>query len=220
MVKTSYPLMSQKASGTLAGVLQFQNHGTRQVAGRRRVPKQPRTQAQLATRRYMAALSKLWNAINIADKATWGLLPNAPDLPNYNHYLRSNVNRFFPAIFNGNTPVPQNFHPSSAFPPTASTTPAAVTWQTPTPISQGLIVPYQVTAQNDGWILTGHRLSPGDLLCNFRNCIFAEPCPANGSYTRTIQPLPLGVMIIRCASSSRTGQTQTTFSFYFVSIPA
>lgn len=174
----------------------------------------------MATRYYMAALAKLWSTISIADKATWGLIPNESELPNYNHFLRHNINRFKHADFSGTNPVPQIYHPSSAFPTNPSTAAADITWLNATPLSKALYVDYQVTAQNDGWLLTAHRWTPGDAQNRYPNLIWAQTCPPNGVYRVTLAPLPPGMMIIRCGSSSRTGQTELNFSWQLITILA
>lgn len=174
----------------------------------------------MAPRRYVAALSKLWNTISIADKATWGLNLPGEDLPNYNHFLRYNINRFKDSYFWPDAPIDPIYWPAAAFPAAATTNAADITWSAPTPGSKSLTLNYQVVTQNDGWILTGHRWIPGDSLCHYRNLIFAEPCPPNGVYQTVIHPLPAGWMLIRCGSSSRTGKPQPTFSFHATTILA
>ena len=126
MVKLKAPLLGASASGKLGDALQFDARRRGTVAGKRRRPRQPRTFAQMATRRYMTWLTKAWSELSAAEKDTWWTFTNARRKSPYHAYLAYNVNRF--------KGVPGNYldlranpnYPSAAYPASRSTEPGGL----------------------------------------------------------------------------------------------
>lgn len=94
MVKVKRPLFSQDATGKLGSELQIQPWKGRHVIGRRRRPKQPRTEAQISHRHLMGFLANQWKLLDQAARATWTPIAAQLNASNYNAFISENMRRY------------------------------------------------------------------------------------------------------------------------------
>jgi len=131
MVKTTGPLFSKSASGTIGKTITHVQTRRRSIARVKVKPAQPRTDAQVGARAITAWLSTQWSTISDYNKATWAAVSDEARLSNYNAYQRENK-RVWKQLL-----TPSTFYPRSpfgfslnVFSPTATGIPAAIqlTW--------------------------------------------------------------------------------------------
>ncbi len=95
MAKPKNPLLSLGARGTIADSLTFQKRGLGTIAREKPIPKDPRSEAQLAQRqRYTDAIAA-WNALSPEEKEAWRGV--CPGLSPYHCFMRSELKYVAPA---------------------------------------------------------------------------------------------------------------------------
>jgi hypothetical protein len=94
MVKTKGPMMSLNASGTLAGIMQFQQRKGGGCLKKNATPKNPRSAKQTSIRACMKFLSQQWHLIDPTPKATWTERAELLNISPYNAYISTNLERF------------------------------------------------------------------------------------------------------------------------------
>lgn len=113
MVKVYGPAMSIDASGTLAKTITFSKWKGRNYLRSRVIPSNPQSGAQTGRRGMFAFLSQAWNALSVADKATWQDHADELVASCFNAYVSDNMKRW------------HNFRgPTQAFPATETGTPS------------------------------------------------------------------------------------------------
>ena len=85
MAKTTAPLLSERASGSIGGSLTYDTHRGIPVVRRRGSTAQPRTKAQLRARGRFARLTKAWRALTASQRAQWNTWAAANE-PNEEHF--------------------------------------------------------------------------------------------------------------------------------------
>jgi lysophospholipase L1-like esterase len=111
VVKTSGPLHSVRASGTIGDAITFANWKGRSYVRKRSKPTNPKTAPQIAARAGMRFLNNEWNTLDAADKASWQTRAARSNVAPYNSFLSVNL-----AVLRKNEP------PYTAEPPAATTT--------------------------------------------------------------------------------------------------
>lgn len=109
MVKTTGPLLSASASGTIGKTITHMRRNNRNVARRTVKPAQPRTEAQVGARAITAWLSTQWAQLSEPDKATWAAVSDDGKLSFFNAYQRENKRAWREVLA-----------PSQFYPPTRS----------------------------------------------------------------------------------------------------
>lgn len=218
MVILKGPMHSQKASGVLGDAIQFETRRGRHVAGKRRRPRQPRTEAQRATRLWMTWLSQQWHLISAADQATWLNYEDSPLLSPYTAYIKYNTDRFKnqPGLHTG----PDTFHvfPSTAYPATENT-------QGGNPADHEYIGGvHQITHnftmiwQADTWFWNYHRISAEHPECVYANLVHIETVDQVAHYSIVIKNLPAGDVTLRYARVSHTGLANLWYRSFTVTV--
>lgn len=152
MVKLIRPLFSSRASGVLADVLEFSSHPRGARVGTRRKPSQPRTLAQMATRRYMTFLSNAWSSLTPAEKLSWKDHRVADFTSPYHAYLSENANRFKNVAGDWWNPNLRDVFPSASWPITKTTTPGGLTAYAFSRTRTDVWFDYACSPLSDNWL--------------------------------------------------------------------
>lgn len=94
MVRTSAPLFSLDASGSIANALEYFTLNGRTCCRKYKVPRNPNTPAQQTIRITNSFLSGQWQAIVPADRATFGQRAVERGIAPYHEYLSYNMLRW------------------------------------------------------------------------------------------------------------------------------
>jgi len=86
--------MSLSASGTLADAITFSTWKGRGYVRERVIPSNPQSGAQVGRRAMFSFLSKAWDALSDADKATWQDLADELISAPFNAYIKFNMERW------------------------------------------------------------------------------------------------------------------------------
>lgn len=112
MARTTGPLMSMEASGTLAKTLVFSRWKGRAYVRRWTIPANPKAPLQVSTRSMMTFLSQQWAAIGSPAQDSWAAFAESLKISPFNAYIRGNQKAF--ANFD---PVYQATPPAAALAP-------------------------------------------------------------------------------------------------------
>lgn len=104
MARTTGPLLSLSAAGTIARTLSYGRNRSGSFVRFRTMPADPRSQKQLAYRSAIRMLSMAWHDISAARKALWHDLPTAARLSPYHAYCELNLQLFRQSIGLGQVP--------------------------------------------------------------------------------------------------------------------
>lgn len=94
MVKVYGPMMSIDASGTLASTATFSKWKGRNYVRKRVIPKNPKSGSQTGIRSMFRWLSKIWDGLSAADKATWEARAAASIISPFNAFMAYNISRW------------------------------------------------------------------------------------------------------------------------------
>ncbi len=206
MVKLKGPLLSALASGKLGKAIQFDARRTGTVAGARRIPTQPRTEAQRATRLFLPFLAADWRDLTTAHRATWQSAPNADTQSPYHAYMKYNVDRW--QHFPGHHWYPQTWHafPTRTFPAAENTDPGT-RFHIATAAGPGYLMhTISITSENDGSLFSYHRYSPEEPEPSPRNLVALFQPLGTGYHYHRITNLPPGFTKLFFIHSSHTGK--------------
>ncbi|MBA7583281.1 hypothetical protein ES708_25222 [subsurface metagenome] len=89
MAKPKSPLLSLGAGGTIADSLTFQKRGRGTIAREKPIPKDPKSEAQLAHRQIFIDAVDAWHALSAEEKETWRGI--CPGLTAYQCFMRSEL---------------------------------------------------------------------------------------------------------------------------------
>ena len=208
------PLMSDEARGTLADLLTYSRRRGRNVAGRRNNPKQPQTEAQRATRIYVAWLTRAWAAISADRKKTWHNFADTPLLSPYHAYLSHNVNRMknMPGLWT-NPAVFENW-PGQAYPVTRSGLAANINTLPMTPGKGYADFNVQVLDKRDNWGFAIFRVLGPDQPATYRRLVAIATVQTNGLHTIRIANLAPGLNKFYCQRFTTDGATTAFWSLY------
>lgn len=91
MARTTGPLFSLDASGSVGGAITFSKWKGRNYVRRRIVPTNPKSGAQTGRRAMMRFLATAWNGLSAPDKATWQALADQLVASPFNAYVSFNM---------------------------------------------------------------------------------------------------------------------------------
>jgi hypothetical protein len=94
MAKTTGPLFSLEASGTVADTLTYSRWKGRPYVRQRVIPSNPKSVLQVSVRGMMTYLSQAWAALSANNKATWQDAADAITASTFNAYVRENMRRW------------------------------------------------------------------------------------------------------------------------------
>lgn len=94
MVRVQAPALSLEASGSLAGAIVFSKWKGRPYVRELVKPANPKSGGQVGVRSMMSWLTKQWDGIDAADKATWEDRADAKVISNFNAYVGYNLFRW------------------------------------------------------------------------------------------------------------------------------
>jgi len=220
MVKVKNPFAGIDASGKLADVLAFASTKQGVVAGKKRIPKQPRTGPQLATRYYMRWLANQWAQLTIAELASWSSAPGSANLPSYNAFIKYNVNRFKHLPGDQYWVWDYENYPSAAYPATMATAAADFASPLVTVGPAEFTITFNPTPINDNWLFAVHQQTADHPLPVYRNLLDAWPVLTSGVQSHTVSPAPIGSYLIFIISLSRTGKSRKHYRSKTVNVPA
>ncbi len=115
MARTTGPLMSMGASGTIGNTMTFSSWKGRSYVRRTVIPANPQSPAQVAVRAMLTFLSQAWKSLTSVNQATWNVSAQNQQLSPFNAFVQDNARRWTTGEF-----------PSQATPPTAATNSAAL----------------------------------------------------------------------------------------------
>jgi len=212
------PFMSYEAHGTLASLLTYSGRRGRNKAGLKSNPRQPRTEAQRATRIFMAWLTGEWAAITPARKATWLNFADTPLLSPYHAYLSHNVNRIknIPPLWGDPSLYP--YWPGQAYPVTRTGQAANTTGETLTGGIGSATYTVNVLDKRDNWAIAFFRVKWAGEPPAYRRLIRIATVQTNGLHTIHIANLAPGPINIYCQRLTIDGLTTTWWSSYFTTI--
>lgn len=87
MAKSTNPLFSFDARGTIAKALTFRRRGHQVIAETKPIPKDAKTSSQLAWRTMYQKCTDLWHTLSGAEKQTWEALARRQHMTGYNYYM-------------------------------------------------------------------------------------------------------------------------------------
>lgn len=94
MAKTTAPLLSLGASGSIGGALTFATWKGRPYVRQLVTPSNPRSGGQVGGRRMMTYLSQVWTTLSAANKATWAAQAAVINASPFNAFVKANMERW------------------------------------------------------------------------------------------------------------------------------
>jgi len=212
------PLLSEQARGTLAGLLTFSRRRGRNVAGRRNHPKQPRTEAQRATRLFMTWLTKAWAEISAADQASWLNFDETPLLSPYHAYLKHNIDRFknLPGLWTNPAVFPN--WPGQSFPVGRAGLYADANGWTLTGESGAATFRFNITDKRDNWGYAFFRVAWPAEPAIYRRLVHIATVQTNGLHAIHIANLAPGPITLYCQRFTVDGLTTPFWAPYSTTI--
>jgi hypothetical protein len=142
MARTTGPLMSLDASGSVANTIVFSRWKGRSYVRQLVTPSNPRSDLQVSTRAMMRFLSQAWGLdVDPAEQATWAALATSDAISNFNAYTRENLRRWTQFT------APGQANPVGA----TGTVPTFTTAPDATGGVRQATITWDVNALNDGW---------------------------------------------------------------------
>lgn len=93
MARTTAPLFSMDASGTVAGAIVFSRWRGRNYVRRHAIPSNPRTGLQTGVRSVFRFLTQWWESFNDVEKGLWVDVGNVKRITGLNAFVAENVKR-------------------------------------------------------------------------------------------------------------------------------
>lgn len=211
MVKLTQPFLSTDATGKLGNALQFGHWKGRNVAGRRRRPKQPRTLEQRATRLWMTWLAKDWSSATAAQQATFEPPAKEWDLSPYNAFLRYNLRRLRNLPDRYTAIQGYDFFPTRYY-----TDPTTQGYDGITSVSTtGQVLSFthrvQITYHGQGWFFSWHILDGGRTGVTYTGTIHIQNKLPIGFHDILIENIPAGFHEFVFGPVSYTGHPRVNF---------
>jgi len=93
MARTTAPLFSMDASGTVAGAIVFSRWRGRNYVRRHAIPSNPRSGLQTGVRSAFKFLSQWWKSFNPQEQGLWDIVGNVNRITGLNAFIAENVKR-------------------------------------------------------------------------------------------------------------------------------
>ena len=94
MARTTGPLFSLDASGSVGGAITFSKWKGRNYVRRRIIPSNPKSGAQVGRRAMFAFLSKAWTDLTAPEQASWQTIADQVVASPFNAYIKANMKRW------------------------------------------------------------------------------------------------------------------------------
>jgi hypothetical protein len=200
MARTTGPLGSTTAAGSLASLLTYSNwkgRGTVRLISR---PVDPRSGLQISTRAMAKFITEEWTPhLTPAQKAAWESLATKDQVATINAYQARNLERW------GNNLNPTQTPPgSNVAGGTVSRTGLSATGG----VGQATIT-WTLVLNTDGWGTKIHRGTTNTFVANRGNCIGVLNEQTNGPYTFTEKGVPPGTWWYRLLPFRTDGGPKT-----------
>lgn len=189
MARTTGPLLSLDASGSIAGAMTFSKWKGRSYVRQLVTPHNPDTPMQRAMRAMFKFLGSQWSNINPTDQDTWNGLADGDKIADFNAYMKINQAAW------------KHFQtPSMAYPAIKAGTPATITSQSVTPGIGQATVNIDINAVNQNWgfiiyrsLTTGFTPSMSDVIAIMWNASttvqrYVDSPLAADTYYYVVQP--------------------------------
>lgn len=186
MVKLKGPIVSLGASGTIGDVVTASSWKGRSYLKAKSIPKQPDSGLQISARLLMGFLSARWLELSAADQDSWIDFPTKENLPPYNHYLSTNLERW--GRLEG---VVKNS--SQAGGGTNSATSSFII----TGGVQHVLLGFTITSINDGWALAWFRNPTAGFTIGRANMVAMQHAEAVATFQTIDSPLAPGTYFYR-----------------------
>lgn len=195
MVKTTAPLLSLAASGTIGDAITFAQWKGRPYARVRVDPANPRSAAQVTMRAMMGFISQGWAAIPAWGQDNWTAPAAAENIPPFNFYIKENLQRW------------PNFQPPSMIYPATDAGPCAVlAGETATPGQQHITVSATCGGAPAGiWGVLIFRSTTTPIVTAWSNCIAVLPLTNNETFNHRDSPLQPGTYYYNFRNFQYTG---------------
>lgn len=205
MVKLIGPLHSTDASGKLGKTIRFGKSMGRNFAGTRRVPRQPRTQAQISARIFMGGIAKLWKGLSQVQQASWLQHPHAATTSAYHAYLQENSIRY-QKMPNTRWDIElAHATPTTTWPAPEDTLSAFFVNWTLTGLSKSVRLNFDMNIPKDNWLATIHYAATSVDYMRYNNLSAMMLVENAGSYEILIEDIPPGNHALRILPCSHTG---------------
>jgi hypothetical protein len=116
MARTTGPLLSLDASGSIGGAMTFSKWKGRNYVRKLVIPDNPKSAKQTGVRAMMSYLAQLWTSVTAPNKATWDTLAATKDISPFNAFVGENLARW-----------QTNKGPTQGYPAAETDVPGAVT---------------------------------------------------------------------------------------------
>jgi len=207
MVKVDGPMLSFTASGTLADTVTFSTWKGRAYARTRVIPKNPKSPQQTGIRQMLEFLTRQWNYISAANKATWELAADQAQISPFNAYIGRNLSRWRNYRAPSQTPqAPENDNLPTLGTPTI------------TAVGRNIKVDIPITSSADGWGIIIHISSTNGFTPGFSTAKKTVPLPTSGSASAEIGPWTPGTYYVRVVAFTRLGRLGSPTSQQSVTI--
>lgn len=176
MVRCAAPALSIDASGTIGDAVVFSKWKGRNYARVRVIPHNPKSGGQTGVRAMFQFLTKIWDGISSANKATWEDRAKATNISPFNAFISYNQFRW------------RNFRTPSKVDPAAETSsaPSAPTITATAGVRQITVgITKGATAADWGWLV--FRSATTGFTPVWSNCVavIEKDASGNGSYIDT-----------------------------------
>lgn len=91
MARSTGPLFSLDASGSIGGAITFSKWKGRNYVRRRVIPSNPKSGGQVGRRAMMKFIAQEWTNIDPGDQATWQTIANELNASLFNGYIKQNM---------------------------------------------------------------------------------------------------------------------------------
>jgi len=193
MARTTAPLFSLDASGSLANAIVFSKWRGRQFVRRHTIPKNPRTAAQVGIRAMMKFLSQQYADHKDQIDATFTDPAAAKNVSPFNAYVAFNMRRWR-----------ENRGPSLDYPAAQDTTAITIA-QTLTGGQRNVLLSNDPSGESANWGIIIYRSEDAIVTVNWNLCIGIAVANVGQAVTYTDAPLPAGDYHYRSAICNESG---------------
>lgn len=140
MARTTGPLFSLDASGSVGGALTFSRWKGRSYVRRLVIPSNPKSGAQVGRRAMLSWISKAWAALSTGEKAGWQTLAEEINCAPFNAYVKYNMEAWHNFLMPTQTP------PAARAGTPSDRAISVCAWE-----ENRIKISHLATALNDGW---------------------------------------------------------------------
>jgi len=197
MARTTAPLFSLDASGSLANAVVFSKWRGRQYVRRHTIPKNPQTPAQVGIRAMMKFLSQEYKALKATIDVQFAEPAAAKNVSAFNAYVAHNMRRWR-----------ENRGPSMDYPSTETATAITIV-QSLTGGQRNVLISNDPSADDGNFGIVIYRSLAAIVTVNWNLCIAIIHADAGNAVTFTDAPLAAGTYHYRSAICNETGKIGT-----------